>query len=123
MLINVLDFRDDRNMRQFKKLLETFSVVYEERCEQACATGQVTGMWPDKPEGDAKGKLPTVADKLLFTLYYFKSYPTIDVLGTQFKMVRSKAHENLNKWSPVLYTTLVRLRRMSYREFKTPSEL
>ena len=36
-----------------------------------------------------------MAEKLLFVLYYYKTYPTFDVLGTQFDMVRSKANENL----------------------------
>lgn len=54
--------------------------------------------------------------------YYYKTYPTFDVLGTQFAMVRSKAHENLHKLSPVLHKTLVRLEMMPHREFTTPEE-
>ena len=38
---------------------------------------------------------------------YYKTYPTFDVLGTQFDMVRSKTNENLHKRSPILYDTLV----------------
>ncbi len=37
-------------------------------------------------------------------------------------MVRSKAHENLHKLSPVLHKTLERLAMMPHREFKTPEE-
>ena len=62
-------------------------------------------------------------DKLLFLLYYFKVYPTFDVLGTQFEMSRSKANENLYKLLPVLYQTLVDLEVMPHREFATPDEL
>jgi Helix-turn-helix of DDE superfamily endonuclease len=47
-----------------------------------------------KPGGGCKGKLPTMAEKLLFVLYYYKTYPTFDVLGTQFDMVRSKANRH-----------------------------
>jgi hypothetical protein len=64
-----------------------------------------------------------MADKLLFVLYYYKIYPTFDVLGAQFDMVRSKAHENLHKLSPILYDTLVRLELMPYRELETPEDL
>ena len=64
-----------------------------------------------------------MADKLLFALYYYKTYPTFDVLGTQFEMARSKAHENLHKLSPILYDTLVYLDLMPYRELATPEEL
>ena len=76
-----------------------------------------------KPGGGSKGKLPTIADKLLFLLYYYKTYPTFDVLGTQFEMARSKANENLHKLSPMLYDTLVHLDLMPYRELTTPEEL
>ena len=62
-------------------------------------------------------------DKLLFLLYYFKVYPTFDVLGTQFNMARSKANENLHKLTPVLYQTLVNLEVMPHREFASPDEL
>jgi len=64
-----------------------------------------------------------MADKLLFVLYYSKTYPTFDVLGTQCDMVRSKAHENLHKFSPILYNTLVHLELMPYRELGTPEDL
>ena len=76
-----------------------------------------------KPGGGAKGKLPTLSDKLLFVLYYYKTYPTFDVLGTQFEMGRSKANENLHKLSPILHKTLIRLEMMPHRDFKTPEEL
>src|SRR6266536_55154 len=56
-------------------------------------------------------------------LYYYKVYPTFDVLGTQFEMARSKANENLHKLSPILYDTLVQLDLMPYRELRTPEEL
>src|SRR5262249_50889124 len=39
--------------------------------------------------------------------------PTFDVLGTQCDMVRSKAHENLHKLSPIFYDTLVSLALVS----------
>jgi hypothetical protein len=48
---------------------------------------------------------------------------TIDVLGQQFEMARSKANENLHKLSPILYDTLVHLELMPYRELATPEEL
>jgi len=62
-------------------------------------------------------------DKLLFVLYYFKVYPTFDVLGTQFGLARSKAHENLYKLIPVLYQSLVELEMMPYREFSNAEEM
>lgn len=131
MSLSVLEIRDDRtmraltglSMRQFEQLLETFSAVYAERRQEAYETGRAAGTRQRQPGGGRKGNLPSVADKLVFALYYYKVYPTVDVFGTQFQMARSKAHENLNKWSAVLYATLVRLGLMPYREFKTPEEL
>jgi hypothetical protein len=64
-----------------------------------------------------------MADKLPFVLSYSKTYPTCDVLGTQCDMVRSKAHENLHKFSPILYNTLVHLELMPYRELGTPDDV
>jgi hypothetical protein len=69
--------------------------------------GVASGMRRRKPGGGSKGKRPTMAEKLLFVLYYYKIYPTFDVLGTQFDMARSKANANLHKLSPMLYDTLV----------------
>jgi hypothetical protein len=64
-----------------------------------------------------------MAEKLQFVLYYYKTYPTCDVLGTQCEIARSKAHENLHKLSPILYDTLVHLDLMPHREFTTPEAL
>jgi hypothetical protein len=64
-----------------------------------------------------------MAEKLLFILYYYKTYPTFDVLGAQCEMGRSKANENLHKFLPILYDTLVDLALMPYRELGTPPKL
>jgi hypothetical protein len=127
----VIKIRDDRHMRaltglsqtQFDQLLVTFIIVYQEAQQQAYEKGLAAGTRQRKVGGGAKGKLPTMSDKLLFVLYYYKTYPTFDVLGTQFDMARSKAHKNLYKLSPILHATLVRLGLMPHREFKTPQEL
>lgn len=126
-----LQIRDDRHLRsltgvsetQFEILLETFSMTYTKMQWQAYQDGIVAGIRKRRPGGGRKGALPTVRDKLLFLLYYFKVYPTFDVLGTQFNMARSKANENLYKLVPVLYQTLVDLEVMPHREFATPDDL
>jgi hypothetical protein len=111
------------SQKQFETLLTEFTAVYEARRWKAYEQGVVARMRQRKPGAGQKGKLPTPADKLLFVLYYYKTYPTFDVLGTQFGMARSKAHENLHRLSPVLHETLVRLGVMPHREFATPEEL
>ena len=126
-----LTIRDDRQMRaltglsleQFDILLAVFTKIYQQRQWQAYQEGLLAGKRQRRPGGGQKGALPTIADKLMFVLYYFKVYPTFDVLGTQFKMARSKANENLHKLVPVLYQSLVHLEVMPQREFATPAEL
>jgi hypothetical protein len=126
-----LQIRDERQMKaltglsqaQFDHLLSVFSDIYQATQQQTYDKGIESGTRRRKPGGGCKGKLPTMADKLLFALYYYKTYPTFDVLGTQFEMARSKAHENLHKLSPILYDTLVSLDLMPYRELATPEEL
>ena len=126
-----LQIRDDRQMKaltglsqdQFDPLLPFFSTIYETTQQKTYAAGVESGTRRRKPGGGSKGKLPTMAEKLPFVLYDYKTYPTCDVLGTHFAMARSKAHENLHKLSPILYDTLVHLDLMPYRELSTPEEL
>lgn len=125
------EVRDDRQMKaltglshaQFDSLLPVFSAIYQATQQHRYEEGLRSGTRRRKPGGGTKGKLPTMAEKLLFVLYYYKTYPTFDVLGTQFEIVRSKAHENLHKLSPILYDTLVHLEMMPHREFGTPDDL
>ena len=49
--------------------------------------------------------------------YYFKNYPTFDVLGTHFDMARSKACENVHKLTPLLHKTLASLGVLPERAF------
>ncbi len=123
--------RDDRQMKaltglsqgQFDHLLPVFSDIYQATQQQTYEQGVASGTRRRQPGGGSKGKLPTMADKLRFALYYFKTYPTFDVLAAQFDMARSKANENLHKLSPILYHTLVHLDLMPYRELATPKDL
>src|SRR2546428_13567344 len=126
-----IQVRDARQMKaltglsqaQFDDLLPVFSDSYGATQQKHYEEGVASGTRRRKPGGGTKGKLPTLAEKLLFVLYYYKTYPTFDVLGTQFEMGRSKANENLHKLSPILYDTLVDLELMPYRELGTPEAL
>ena len=126
-----LQIRDDRQMKaltglsqtQFDHLLPVFSDIYRATQQHTYEEGVQAGTRRRHPGGGSTGKLPTMAEKLQFVLYYYKTYPTCDVLGTQFAMARSKAHENLHKLSPILSDTLVHLELMPYRALATPAEL
>lgn len=127
----ILEIRDDRQMRaltglsqaQFAQLLPTFSEVYQAKRQADYEQAVQDGQRQRQAGGGRKSKLPTMADKLLFVLYYYKNYPTFDVLGTHFKLARSKAHTQLYLLSPLLHTTLVQLAMMPPREFKSVEEL
>ena len=118
--------RDERQLKaltglprdKFEVLIAEFAQVYQARQQQAYERAQAQGIRRRKPGGGQKGKLPGAGDKLMFVLYYFKNYPTFDVLGTQFDMARSKACENLHKLTPVLHETLAGLEVLPRREFE-----
>src|SRR5262249_6097644 len=126
-----LQIRDDRQRKaltglsqdQLHPLLPVCSDLYQATQQKTYEDGLTSGTRGRKPGGGCKGNLPTMADKLLFVLYSYKTYPSFDVLGTQFDMVRSKAHANLHQLSPMLYDPLGHLELMPYRECATPEEL
>ena len=115
--------RSHPSRSQFDSLLPVFRDIYQATQQQAYEVGVESGTRRRKPGGGSQGKLPTMTEKLLFVLYYYKTYPTFDVLGTHFEMGRSKANENLHKLSPILYDTLVDLELMPYRELGTSEAL
>ena len=126
-----LQIRDERQMKaltglsqaQFDSLLPVCSAVYRAAQPQRYAEGSQARTRRRRPGGGSQGQRPTMVEQLPFVLSYYKTYPPFDVLGTQFAMARSKAHENLHKLSPILYDTLVHLELMPYRELATPEEL
>ena len=125
------EIRDDRQMRsltglsqeQFTNLTVEFERDYQAYREACYADNLAKGMRQRRLGGGRKGNLPSVKDKLFFTLVYFKTYPTFDVLGTQFGMARSKANENLHTLAPILMNTLVRLGVMPHRRFSSIEEM
>ena len=111
------------SQQQFNNLTAEFSKDYEAYRQARYAEGLAKGTRQRRLGGGRKGKLPRIMDKLFFTLVYFKTYPTFDVLGTQFGMGRSKANENLHTLAPVLMNTLVRLGVMPHRHFVSVEEM
>ena len=70
--------RDDRQMKaltglsqaQFDYLLPVFTDLYQAAQQQTYERGVASSTRRRKPGGGAKGKLPTIAEKLQFVLYY-----------------------------------------------------
>jgi hypothetical protein len=75
-----------------------------------------------QPGAGQKGKLVTMDQKLFFCLYYFKTYPTFDVLGERFDLDRSKACTNLHQLTPILAATLTQVEAMPHRQFNTVAD-
>lgn len=126
-----IEIKNERQLRaltgisekQYDILLDAFTKNYEEKKWTDYQKGLEEGKRRRQPGGGRKSGLATASEKLTFLLYYLKVYPTFDVLGTQFKLSRSKAHENLHKLLPIFYQSLVSLEVMPYREFSSPTEL
>jgi hypothetical protein len=70
-----------------------------------------------------KGKLPTASDKLFFTLFYMKVYPTFDVLGCFFDKGRSRSCKELHVYLAVLKKVLGRELVLPKRKVTSMEEL
>ncbi len=101
--------------KEFEKLLPNFIVTYNEMIEEDYETNKDTRQ--RKPGGGSHGKLFDLESKLFFILYFFKNYPTYDVLGAIFDMSGSNAWKNVFKLSPVLEGTLRSLGVCPARDF------
>ena len=59
--------------------------------------------------GGEKSKLPTSRHKLLFILFYFKSYPTQEVMGFVFALSQPQVCEWVKRLTPLLGAVLGRM--------------
>lgn len=122
------DIHDERQFKaltgvsraEFQRLLPVFTASYQAIRKEQSAT---QANRQRQPGAGQKGKLPTMSEKLLFILYYWKVYPTYDVLGFQFGLDRSKACTNVQALWPVLERTLKTLGVLPARSFSNVEEL
>ena len=128
MAAHVEDIQNDRQFRaltglsrkEFQQLLQTFTESDEELRQEAYEA--VQNRRQRKPGGGQKGKLAAMDQKLFFLLYYFKVYPSYDVLGFHFGMDGSKACTNVQALWPVLKRTLRKRGVLPAREFASIEE-
>lgn len=102
-----------------KKKFQNLTVVFSE-CEQQIknqAYEAFVEKFDRKPTAGGKPKFKTPSEKLFFTLYYLKTYPTFDVLGFVFNCKGKTAHENLYKFLPILELALKTLNVLPKRKF------
>ena len=124
-----LDEMDERQFRaltglskeEFYKLLSVFAICYKEKQREKYEKEKDTRK--REPGGGQKGRLDTPEKKLFFILYYYKVYPTFDVMGDRFALDRSKACTNVHKLTPVLAHALHKLGVLPKRKFDSVEEM
>ena len=75
---------------EFDKLVESFGEEFQNETWDRYETEVELGNRERKPGGGRIGNLGNYAMKLFFTLFYFKCYPTFDILGFLFDLNRSQ---------------------------------
>jgi hypothetical protein len=101
--------------KEFTNLLPTFTEVLARRMKQQHNDN------PDKQRafgGGRKGFLPTATDKFFFILFYYKCYPTYDVLSFLFDCDRSCACRRQFYLSGILEATLGKKMALPKRQLK-----
>ena len=106
-MLEVNTITDDRQMRTLTELdLTTFYALAEPftaGCQtEADAYFSVEQPRQRRPDGGCKGVLASPEQKLLFILFYLKTYPTFDVLKTIFGLPRSKVCEHAHRLAKAL---------------------
>lgn len=89
-------------VEEFEDLLPAFKRSWEADVEKRAYTK------PRKRKvgGGRKPTLKSLADKLLFILVYFKTYPLQEVQGTLFGMSQGQANDWLQRLTPILQAAL-----------------
>jgi hypothetical protein len=90
------------NRKAFDALCAVFGSVYQERLEN-----------DPKPRkrargGGRKARLRSIESKLFFILFYFKCYPTFDVLSFLFELDRGRANRWVHRLQGILEAALGR---------------
>jgi hypothetical protein len=99
---------------EFEVLLPTFEQIWKESLsskERQRAVG-----------GGSKGLLPETSHKLLYILFYMKTYPTYDVAGFVFGAVRSACFAWTQKFLPLLEKALGRIITLPQRQIRSVEE-
>jgi DDE superfamily endonuclease/Helix-turn-helix of DDE superfamily endonuclease len=88
------------NRKAFDELCQIFAAVYQESLQR-----------DPKPRkrargGGRKARLGSMESKLFFILFYFKCYPTFDVLSFLFDLERGRANRWVHRLQAILETAL-----------------
>ena len=75
-----------------------------------------------KPGGGRKGFAKTPAEKLFFILFYYKCYPTYDLVSLLYACNRSNACRRQQQYSQILEATLGKKRVLPKRQMRSLKE-
>ncbi len=105
----------------FNKLLPAFEAAYEAALDKLDAERKSERQ--RARGGGRKSALHTVADKLLFILFYFRHYPTQTVQGFLFNMGQPQANEWIHRLTTVLNTALGYEQQLPARKSRALAEV
>jgi len=111
------------SISEFNKLIRSFGEELQSEAWDRYETGVALGDRERKPGGGRIGNLTSEAEKLFFTLFYFKCYPTFDLFGFVFGLDRSNANRDIYKFTPILEKVLGRKMVLPERKIHTMAEL
>lgn len=106
------------NLATYQKIHQEFATMEQERLIELSKR-------PDrlrKAGGGKKSALPTIADKVLFILHYYKTYPTMDVMAVHYEISPACVCNHVHALSAILHQVLVKLAVMPMRELPNPQE-
>lgn len=90
------------NRQAFDELCEVFGTVYQEAVQSDFKLRKRAR------GGGRKARLQSMESKLFFILFYFKCYPTFDVLSFLFDLERGRANRWMHRLQGILETALGR---------------
>jgi hypothetical protein len=108
---------------EFKPLVSSFNRELQKERLIRFARGIEQGVRERRPGGGRRGTLRTSTDKLFFILFYYKCYPTFDVLGLLFDLDRSNACRNVQKLTLIAEHVLEKKLVLPERRISTVEEL
>src|SRR3954470_24843015 len=88
----------------FETLLADFECAYEDDRQQR--DRQRPTPRQRRPGGGRKAALPTLADKLVFLLFYFRQYPTQETLAFLFGLSQGQACQWIHRLTPIVNRAL-----------------
>lgn len=122
---------DDRLMKavigmsvnEFQRLGESFEKELEAERQSEYEKEFKNNKRQRKPGGGRRGVLKEAQEKLFFILFYFKCYPTFDVLGLFFDLNRSNTCRNAHYLTRILEKSLGRKMVLPERKIHSVEEL